>query len=313
VLDRSRIPHFRGKKHAKWLQTVRADASTAPSAQPSILVPEEDRTEKCNMCKQIVFAVQMEAHKAEHERQERVQKMKVELAKAEEDKEGVTVDWKEGVDCGVLEAGTAEGKNIAIRRTEARGSVRLVRCSMRLALNGDASTSPFSATIIGRGNITVRKPRSIVVVFAPSYDGCYEDTLEMLFAHSNGTQFVITRRVHGIAGSREDQEVLKPRGPYKKKKYMPLNIDGPVILSSRPPTWSGIRWINILPKFDPPKALIDAAFQPSPAAALKAVKRLMPVKLNLTCMEHGFKRCYTSRVYRSSETLIDCSHEMRWS
>jgi helicase MOV-10 len=62
---------------------------------------------------------------------------------------------------------------------------------------------------------------------------------------------------------------------------MPLNIDGPVIPSSRPPTWSGIRWINILPKFDPPKALIDAAFQPSPAAALKAVKRLMPVKLNL--------------------------------
>ena len=68
--------------------------------------------------------------------------MKEELAKAEEDKEGVTVDCREGVDCGVIEAGKNEGKNINIRRTEARGSVRLVRCSMRLALNGDSSTSP---------------------------------------------------------------------------------------------------------------------------------------------------------------------------
>ena len=120
-----------------------------------------------------------------------------------------------------------------------------------------------------------------MVVFTPSYEGRYEDTLEMFFAHANGTQFVITRRVYGIAGSREDQEILKPKAPYKKKKYMPLNINGPVIPTSRPPSWSGIKWVNILHKFDPPKALIDAAFQRSTAAALRAVKRLMPVMLNM--------------------------------
>ena len=100
----------------------------------------------------------------------------------------------------------------------------------------------------------------------------------MFFVHANGTQFVITRRVYGIAGSREDQEILKPRGPYRKK-YRRLNIGGPVIRGPR--TGSGFEWINKLPRYDPPEDLINAAFQKSTAAALGAVKRLMPAKLNM--------------------------------
>lgn len=150
--------------------------------------------------------------------------------------------------------------------------------------------SRFTVTLAGKGAITIRKPRVIVVVFNPSDAGYYEDTLELVFAYPRrGRQFVITRRVYGTAGSPEDQEELKPRAPYKKKKWIPLLIDGPVILSPRPAVWSPIKWVNVLPKFDPPQALIDAAFQPNTTEALRAVKRLMPTVFNINTYGDWFQ------------------------
>ena len=111
-------------------------------------------------------------------------------------------------------------------------------------------------TLGGKGAITRKKPSVVVVVFNPSDAGYYEDTLELVFAYRSrmGGRFVITRRVHGTAGSPEDQEELKPRAPYKKKKWIPLLIDGPIILSPRPAVWSPIKWAHVLPLFEPPQA-----------------------------------------------------------
>ena len=115
----------------------------------------------------------------------------------------------------------------------------------------------------------------------PTYDGRYEDTLEMVFAYPHGTQFIISRRVCGVAGSREDQEELKPEAPYKKEKYIPPNTDGPVIPTSHLPGSSGIKWVNFLPKFDPPRGLIGTAFQASRSASFKAVERIMPATFDI--------------------------------
>jgi helicase MOV-10 len=143
--------------------------------------------------------------------------------------------------------------------------------------------------LAGRGPVTRKKPRAVVVVFMPADAGYYEDTLELVFAQRSNP-FIITRRVYGTAGSPEDQEELKPRAPYKKKKWTPLRIDGPVILSPRPAVWSPIKWANFLPKFDPPQVLINAAFQPNSAEALRAFKRLMPTVLNINTYGDWFQK-----------------------
>lgn len=150
--------------------------------------------------------------------------------------------------------------------------------------------SRFTVTLGGKGAITIKKPRVAVIVFNPSDAGYYEDTVELVFAYRRGGQFVITRRVHGTAGSPEDQEELKPRAPYKKKKWIPLLIDGPIILSPRPAVWSPIKWAHVLPPFDPPQALINVAFQTNMTEALRAVKRLMPTAFNINTYGDWFQK-----------------------
>lgn len=150
--------------------------------------------------------------------------------------------------------------------------------------------SRFTVTLGGRGPITFKQPRVVVIVFNPSDAGYYEDTLELVFAYRRRAPFVITRRVHGTGGSPEDQEELKPRAPYKKKKWVPLLIDGPIILSPRPAVWSPIKWAHVLPPFDPPQALINVAFQPNMNEALRAVKRLMPTAFNINTYGDWFQK-----------------------
>ncbi|KAM6492681.1 P-loop containing nucleoside triphosphate hydrolase protein [Amanita muscaria] len=290
VLDSFKNDHEKGKKHRQF--TWQQRQTGAPTAaddeeeeeEDTVVMLEEDKTEKCPRCQRILFAVDMDGHIAEHERQDRIRQMEEELAKAELDKEDITVDSKEGIHFGVIEVGTAEKIKLNIRRIEGQGpSVQLINCFMCSSLQKDDSTSPFTASGIGRRlNVTTKRPLSVDIVFIPSYDGYHEDTLELVFAHSRGTQFVITRRVYGTAGSWEDHEELKPKGPYKKKKkYVPLAIEGKVFPSTRPPVWTGIRWVNIMPKFDPPQKLIRAAFKPNEAASRKAVKRFMPKDFNI--------------------------------
>ena len=118
----------------------------------------------------------------------------------------------------------------------------------------------------------------------PSYAGHYEDTLELVFFHLESRRtFVITRRICGTVGSREDHEQLKPTEPYARKKLTLFRPDGDVIPSIRPPVWTRIKWAQGLPKYPVPKPLIAAAFGPhsnNPNAARVAVKRFMPPAFN---------------------------------
>ncbi|KAF8621344.1 hypothetical protein AX15_007875 [Amanita polypyramis BW_CC] len=148
--------------------------------------------------------------------------------------------------------------------------------------------SRFVVTLAGKGPISRKKLRSLVVVFNPPSEGYYEDTLEITFAHPNKGRFVITRRIFGTAGSLEDQEALKPKGPYKKK-WIRTEIGGLIIPGPRPAVWSPIIWVQILGRFEPPKELIKLAFPKSPTAALKAVKRLMPPIFNIDTYRNWFQ------------------------
>lgn len=146
VLRQSITPHRAGQKHQKFVaqqeQQQKASGPVVVLAEPVVSVPEEDdKLEKCQRCRRVIFAVEMEAHVAAHERQDKVEKMKEELATAEENKEGVVVDVKDGVDFGVVPLGEAKGETINMRRTE-KGAVSLVSASLRSLNNKSGSSHP---------------------------------------------------------------------------------------------------------------------------------------------------------------------------
>jgi helicase MOV-10 len=151
VLYSSKREHEKGKKHRHLMQQQQrqtgvpsgAAAAEEKEDEATIVMPEEDRSEKCSRCQWVIFAKDMDGHTAAHDRQDRIRQMEEELAKAEQDKEDITVDPKDGIHFGVveLEAGTAEEIKVNIRRIGGQGpSVRLINCYMRSSLDG--STSP---------------------------------------------------------------------------------------------------------------------------------------------------------------------------
>lgn len=145
VLRQSITPHRAGQKHQKFIvqqeKHQNAIGPVAALAEPVVSVPEEDKLEKCQRCRRVIFAVEMEAHVGAHERQDRVQQMKEELATAEENKEGVVVDMKDGVDFGVVPLGEAKGETINMRRTE-KGAVFLVSASLLSSNNPGGLRDP---------------------------------------------------------------------------------------------------------------------------------------------------------------------------
>ncbi len=146
LLRQSIAQHRAGKRHKKFAtqeQTQQVIGPVAIPAEPVESVPEEDRTEKCQRCHRVIFVVEMQAHVAEHERQDKIQKMKEELSAAEEDKEGIVVDMKDGVDFGVVPVGEAKGEtvNINMLGTE-KDTVKLVGASIRSSIGNRGSRGP---------------------------------------------------------------------------------------------------------------------------------------------------------------------------
>jgi len=121
----------------------------------------------------------------------------------------------------------------------------------------------FSATLSGQSRwINNGRPRSLVIIFHPSYAGRYQDTLELVFFDMRKKQrFLITRRIRATVGSKDDHELLKPKSPYVRRKFTPFQFEGPIIRSLRPPTWSRTKWKAALPEFKAPDDLIHAAYR----------------------------------------------------
>ena len=144
----------------------------------------------------------------------------------------------------------------------------------------------FSARLRGKSKLIQKgMTRQVSVVLHPSDQGRYEDMLELVFWHSEKhTTFVITRTVEATIGSREDHELLKPKAPYQRRKFVKVRPVGEIVPSLRPSAWSKTTWVDKLPNFYPPAKLIDAAYGPRSVQTQQAmanVKKLMPNAFNL--------------------------------
>ncbi|KAJ7474539.1 P-loop containing nucleoside triphosphate hydrolase protein [Mycena galericulata] len=199
-------------------------------------------------------------------------------AAAEEDKNGITVSHKEGLDFGVVGADDSVYIDFTIlnlKRGYESGTV-LETISIR---KGD---SRFSVTLAGKSRwVKPNQARTLSAKFHPSFEGEYEDVLELIFLESSTKErFLITRKLRAVVGSEDDHEQIKPKSAYARRKLAPFQFNGPIIRSLRPPTWGPIKWASHLQEFKPPKDLIQAAFGPHPRSSAKAllqgVKRFLP-------------------------------------
>lgn len=120
----------------------------------------------------------------------------------------------------------------------------------------------FSATLVGKSRwINPWRELSITIVFRPSYEGRYEETLELTFHDvRRNERFSIARRIRATVGSIDDQNYLKPKAPYIRRRSVPLPLDGPIIAPLRPPTWTETKWVVFLPEYEAPSSLINAAY-----------------------------------------------------
>jgi helicase MOV-10 len=112
--------------------------------------------------------------------------------------------------------------------------------------------------------------------FKPTYEGRFQEVLELAFHDENmGVEFVITRKLVAIVGSREDHETLKAKRPYVKRRFVPAPEGLPFIQTTRPPFWTPTPWKQKLPLFLAPKAL--ASVLSKPHVTEHNVKRFLPV------------------------------------
>lgn len=290
-------PHVRGKRHALLLYKARQDAQAESSRGSSDSSPQgrsgsaangatnTPAPKFCEQCRKNVPAAEYDDHTEDHRRKQRQAEIQAALEEAEQDKEGVLVECKTGIDFGILEAESAVEYTITIENTNPRSGVSLQSCRMRSSNRGDEHGKKFSARLKGKSKFIKQGVlRTLSILMHPSYAGHYEDTLELVFFHLELRRtFVITRRICGTVGSREDHEQLKPKEPYAKKKLTLFRPDGNVIPSIRPPVWTRIKWAQGLPKYPVPKPLIEAAFGPhshNSNAVRAAVKRWMPSAFN---------------------------------
>lgn len=126
----------------------------------------------------------------------------------------------------------------------------------------------------------------------PSFPGCFEDTLELLFQSiDQSSKFVITRSVEGTVGSKEDHDLLRAKAPYHRQKVVKFDPMGPIVAGARPPVWTKTTWAQKLDMFFPSPDLVEAAALEKPKHALAAVKKLMPARFDINTYSDWFQKC----------------------
>ncbi|EAU82858.2 RNA helicase [Coprinopsis cinerea okayama7 len=243
----------------KEAQGRAAGQNTGAAADPQAV-------RRCDRCPRTVPERWWMSHQEYHARQDKRTAYQAAMEQAENDKEGIVVTGKDGIDFGVLDADSAVEVTVTIENTTAEYAFSVKACRMRSSTRGDEHGKMFSARLKGKSKgIRAGSSRTLSIVFHPGYAGKYEDTLELLFWHLDlRRSFVITRRVTATVGDQEDHELLRAKAPYTGPKETPrFRPDGTKIIPSlRPPTWTKTNWTDRLPEYKVPQKIIDVAFNP---------------------------------------------------
>ncbi|KAK0492593.1 RNA helicase [Armillaria luteobubalina] len=239
---------------------------------------------------------EFEAHVATHTVQER---LAVALEDAQRNKNGIEVSDQDGLDFGIVDEDEQHSVvvDMLLQRTggdDSSAPISLSKIRMLSSQRQDEHGTKFSVTITPTSTfIRCGCPHTILVTFHPSYAGCFEDTLELVFVDVvKRRRFVIQRKINATVGSRADHEYLAPKAPYTRRKRRNIKLDGPVKRSLRPPTWTPTKWISKLPRFNVPQHLIQAVYTEKgylKKSARQDVKGFMPSSFNIDTYAQHFQ------------------------
>ncbi|KAL0566482.1 hypothetical protein V5O48_015530 [Marasmius crinis-equi] len=272
----------RGSRQPNGTGFVNGTNNHGTSSSPSYHYEEEDidarpetghfsgstRIPRCPKCSRFIPAELYEQHLRSHSTQDELAAARREV---EFNKNGITVTGLAGVDFGVVaEPGEgADDESVVVELEITRECqmpptpLKLVKCRMISSKRSDEVGDRFSANLIGSSYINPPRTRILNITFHPSYAGRYEDTLELVFFDiQTRTRFVIHRHVTATVGDRADHEALQPTAPYRRRKRgIPLRLDGPIKTSTRPTTWTKTAWKGFLPQFEVPRQLTDVLYK----------------------------------------------------
>ncbi|KAF9527429.1 RNA helicase [Crepidotus variabilis] len=280
-LQNSRRP--REKRNGKnGLPKVKVQAALVTMCDKTTLQGHTDAGVRRMISRKVVTA-EYDAHVAKHIEDQRLDALRIALEEAQDDKEGVAVSARRGVDFGVLDPEQVQTVEVTLSITSNSTRVVLHSSYMKTSTRQDEHGTKFSARMRGKSKVVQQgATRKLSVVFHPSNEGHYEDTLNLVFYHPEKEEtFIIARTIEATVGSREDYEQLQAKSPYKRRKALKFHPVGSIVPSLRPPNWTATQWAEKLPKFDPPSRLIKEAFGPdNTRRPLAKVKAFMPQVLN---------------------------------
>ncbi|KAJ4466995.1 RNA helicase [Lentinula aciculospora] len=262
--------HVNGKRHFKFSRRATNGDRSALSIVGEAEIPSNtsplssgSASTRCPRCNKHVPQSQYHHHLKTHDLQKRLDSA---LEVAESNKHGFTIDGLGGVDFGII----GEEQTLVVRLKITRESepqpppIRLSKCRLLSSSKSDQHGRlylpdfRFSVDLVGSPLINPGHPRTLLVTFHPSCAGRYENRLELVFRNrATKTRFVIHRRLLATVGDSIDHAQLQPSAPYTRRKRVPLNVDGPIRRSVRPPTWTKTGWVTVLPKFDMPRQITD--------------------------------------------------------
>lgn len=84
----------------------------------------------CDNCHKQVLESELDAHIARHIEEQRLDALRAALDELQEDKEGVTVSGRNGVDFGLIDAGQGQGVEVVLTVNSQESKVALNTCYM---------------------------------------------------------------------------------------------------------------------------------------------------------------------------------------
>ncbi|KAF5351006.1 hypothetical protein D9756_008275 [Leucocoprinus leucothites] len=281
--------HTRGRRHRQLLAELHAlretgglgDGAVPPPPNARGLGDSQQETKRCPTCRKFILATQYDLHMDHHAQQQRMREIQETVLENEQDKYGIEVNWKNGIDFAIVQPDTIVEVEVGVTNTNVN-AVALQSCRIGGREQSEQDRF-FTARLKGRSKlIQPNNSRTIRIRFAASDVGRYENTLELIFvALIPRDAFLITRKVFATIGDPELHDRLRPEEPYTRRRGPTINLTGKILPSTRPPQWTKPYYVEKLPGYDVPPYVIEAAFGKNAGNAVQNVRRLMPQAFNV--------------------------------
>ncbi|PBK68587.1 RNA helicase [Armillaria solidipes] len=263
--------HIKSSRHGRRAK----EAGVAPTipAQPSEVVPGQ---RLCTFCNKHIPELAWNRHvgTAKHKSKEQFASFSVVLEQAERDKHGVTV--KGELDFKVVERASAnKGVKIStpIETAVPSANIKLVKTQLSSS-KGKKTPTPFSVTADKKA-LKAGHPITLTVIAKQTHSGRAEDRLDLVFEDlSLRTQFIISRPIHLIVGSKADHKALKPKSAYVPRERATRHPELNVVEGVQPPALTVIPYSIPLSFANIPKPLLDTISSGTVPEITKKVKEL---------------------------------------